>query len=379
MVFDVTMFLLDNKDRIVTFVQSIFNTIGPIAQGKLGKASKAVEDAMGRTVPLILGILGAVAGVSGIGNSISKAIMSLTAPIQRAVELVVNKLVDFAKKAFKSGKAGLKKVKDKVLSWWKKEKKFKNKKGESHRIYFKKKGKKYVGMIASSPMELEAFVNWYQKEKLPKENVVAGSEEAIQVQKCREVKTLISNIERNIQQMNQAPNNQKQAQSDRISLLYDQLASQLFYFGFNQQQEQDAEIPDTKSAVNFSLLKSLSKQAPNYMKGASHLWIRFKKEQRKKREGHDNSPFINFGFSGWISSGQKPSRMNGLHSASQRKQPTKIKPWVIPSPVGGDELSHIEKKHSRLPLNSKGITIPSLKKSMSRCTQKKHHVICSPP
>ncbi|MEL6535206.1 MAG: DUF4157 domain-containing protein [Bacteroidota bacterium] len=161
MVFDVTMFLIDNKDRIITFVQSIFNTLGPIAQGKLGKASKAVEEAMGRSVPLILGMLGAVASVGGIGNSIAKAIKSLTAPIQKAIEMVVKKLVDFAKKAFKKGKAGLKKIGKMLLgakAFFKKREPLKlGKKG--HHLYDEKGKLKLASNTGMDPTKTFEFVN----------------------------------------------------------------------------------------------------------------------------------------------------------------------------------------------------------------------------
>lgn len=99
--YDVVMFFIENRDRIIDFVKSIFNSIGEIAMGQVGKASAFIEKALAMTIPIILSFLARFLGLSGIG----KAIRNVMAKVQKPVDKVVDRIVDFlaktAKKLFK--------------------------------------------------------------------------------------------------------------------------------------------------------------------------------------------------------------------------------------------------------------------------------------
>jgi len=158
MLFDFVMFLVDKKDQIMGFVSAVFGTVGPLARGQIKTAANAVEGAMGRGVPLILGLLANLAGLGGIGKSVAKVIKTIQKPVDKVVDPIIGWLVKQGKKLFKKGKAGVKKLKDKVFSLLGLKKGFKGNDGKSHTLFFKKKGKNYQLTTASTPTRTEEYV-----------------------------------------------------------------------------------------------------------------------------------------------------------------------------------------------------------------------------
>ena len=108
-IYNTIMFFVENWDRIVEFVKSIFNSIGDLAMGKLSAAAKAIERAMALTIPIMLGFLARFIGISGIGKTVKKIIMKIRKPIDKVVGKAIKFMVSKIKKLF--GKGGKKKKK----------------------------------------------------------------------------------------------------------------------------------------------------------------------------------------------------------------------------------------------------------------------------
>jgi len=104
-IYNTIMFFVENWDRIVQFVKTVFRSIADIAMGRLSAAAAAVERALAMTIPIILNFLARLLNLSGIGKAVKKIIHTIRAPIDR----VLNKAVDFiankAKSLFGRGKA----------------------------------------------------------------------------------------------------------------------------------------------------------------------------------------------------------------------------------------------------------------------------------
>ncbi|MDJ0702465.1 MAG: DUF4157 domain-containing protein [Leptolyngbyaceae cyanobacterium MO_188.B28] len=160
-------FLVGNYQQIKEFVLSVYTAITTIAAGNLPKAEKKVEDAMGNSLPVLIGLLATLAGLGGIGEKVKQVIGKVTQPITKVVRAIIRRIIDFAKKRIKKGKAALKKL----LGWWKKKKPFKTKDGKSHMLSFKLKGKTNpVPMISSTPMTVtQQLSKWEKVQPQPKE------------------------------------------------------------------------------------------------------------------------------------------------------------------------------------------------------------------
>ncbi len=159
MLYDFVMFLIERKDQIIGFVTAVFDTVGPLARGQIKKAGNAVEGAMGRGVPVILGLLANLAGLGGIGKSVSKVIKTIQKPVDKVVDPVIGWLVKQGKKLWKKGKAGAKKLKDKVFNLLGLKKGFKTKDGKNHTLKFQKKGDSYELVRASVPTYITEYIS----------------------------------------------------------------------------------------------------------------------------------------------------------------------------------------------------------------------------
>ncbi len=112
LLYDVVMFFVENFQRIITFVQSVFGSIAEIAMGQIGKAASFIENALAQTIPIILSFLARLLGLSGIGQAIRKIITK----IRRPIDMLIDKILDFlskqVKKLFGGGKKGEKTVEE---------------------------------------------------------------------------------------------------------------------------------------------------------------------------------------------------------------------------------------------------------------------------
>ena len=169
-IYNVIMFFVQNIQRIIQFVKSVFESVGDIAMGKLSAAAQAVERAMAMTIPIILGFLARLIGLSGIGKAVSKVITKVRKPIDKVVDKVVDKIAQFAKKLTGKAKAkkGAGKLKDKVVRWWTKKVRFKDKDGARHSVFIEMKGKRPNVMVASSKAQILKYLKSKETE-FPKE------------------------------------------------------------------------------------------------------------------------------------------------------------------------------------------------------------------
>ena len=148
-IYNTVMFFVENWQRIVDFVDGVFNSIGNIAKGQISAASQKVEQVMAMTIPIILNFLARLIGLGNIGKTVTGIIKKVRKPIDRVVDAVIDKVVGFAKKLVGKAKKGVGKLKDKIISWWKVKETFTTKNGESHSLYFKGTGKSAKLVMAS--------------------------------------------------------------------------------------------------------------------------------------------------------------------------------------------------------------------------------------
>lgn len=135
---------LERIDQIVDVANSIFSSIGSIAKGQLEKASDFIEKTMAATIPVVLAFVAAVIPINGITRSIRNIIKKLQAPVDKAMQKMVDFLVKKVKKLF-----------SKLLGKVNRKRKlpgFRFKVGtEEHSLYAKRKGKGFELLVASNP------------------------------------------------------------------------------------------------------------------------------------------------------------------------------------------------------------------------------------
>ncbi|MBN2394140.1 MAG: hypothetical protein JXR84_25635 [Anaerolineae bacterium] len=103
-IYEIIMFFVNNAERILKLIEAIVDAAGAIARGAISTGAKLVEDALGRMVPLIIGFLASLLGISGL----AKKVQGIIKKVRRRIDKMVDKLLMKAKKAvgklFKRGK-----------------------------------------------------------------------------------------------------------------------------------------------------------------------------------------------------------------------------------------------------------------------------------
>jgi len=116
-IYNTVMFFIERAKQIGAVVQAVFNSIAPIAFGKVGKAANWIEKTMARTIPVILGFLARLIGLGGVSSKIKSVIRKVRKPIDKVVDKVIDwivlkgkKLVSKAKSVVKKGAAKVKRL-----------------------------------------------------------------------------------------------------------------------------------------------------------------------------------------------------------------------------------------------------------------------------
>ncbi len=118
-IYNIVMWVVNNGQQVLSFVQSVIEAVGAIANGAVGQAAQAVENALGKSVPVVIGFLASLAGVGDLGNKLRGIIQKVQQPFNKAIDWVLGQAKDFAQKsgiAKLTGKAqqGVERAKGKV-------------------------------------------------------------------------------------------------------------------------------------------------------------------------------------------------------------------------------------------------------------------------
>ncbi len=98
MIVDIVTFIIERGAQIVAFVNAVLDAVIAIAGGGAGGVPALIENALALSIPVLIGALAAILGISGIAEKVKKIFQSLAKPVMKAVDWVVDKLVKFGKK-----------------------------------------------------------------------------------------------------------------------------------------------------------------------------------------------------------------------------------------------------------------------------------------
>jgi hypothetical protein len=79
-------------------VNAVIESVTAIANGAVGGAAKAIENAMSKALPVIIGFMASLLGLGGITGKIQNIIKKVRGPIEKAIDWVIAQAVKFAKK-----------------------------------------------------------------------------------------------------------------------------------------------------------------------------------------------------------------------------------------------------------------------------------------
>jgi hypothetical protein len=99
MIYDIVMFFVTRGSQIMALVNAILDSIAAIASGAIGGAAAAVEGALGRALPVVIGFLASLLGLGGISEKIREIIQRIQAPVNAAIDWVINQAVAIVRAA----------------------------------------------------------------------------------------------------------------------------------------------------------------------------------------------------------------------------------------------------------------------------------------
>jgi hypothetical protein len=149
MMYNTIMFFVEKIKEIFAWVKSITSSIKTIATGAISAAANYIDQAMSKSIPLIITFLAKLMGIDGISEKIRQVVTKLRAPVDKAISFVVENLIKLAKSAWGGIKKGATAVKDAVVSWWHARKRFAISTGEDHTLYYENTDAGPILMVAS--------------------------------------------------------------------------------------------------------------------------------------------------------------------------------------------------------------------------------------
>lgn len=100
-IYDMIMFVVNRASQIAGLVSAVVDAITAIASGAVGAVASAIENALASAIPVLIGFLASLLGVSGISEKIRAVIQKIQAPINNAIDWVIGKAVKLVKAAGK--------------------------------------------------------------------------------------------------------------------------------------------------------------------------------------------------------------------------------------------------------------------------------------
>ncbi|MFF3690519.1 hypothetical protein [Streptomyces sp. NPDC002187] len=98
-IYDLVMFFVNRAAQIKSFVDSVLDSIEGIARGGGGGVPALIEQSLAKAVPVVLDLLASLLGLGGISAKIKEILQKVQAPVMKAVDWVIGKIVSAGKKA----------------------------------------------------------------------------------------------------------------------------------------------------------------------------------------------------------------------------------------------------------------------------------------
>lgn len=115
MIIDIVKFFVERAAQIFELVQAFIDSIKALAAGNVAAVAKGIEKALTKAIPVLIGFLASLVGITGLTGKVQKIIKKVRKKIDKAMKKIILK----AKKAFnkilgkkKPKKGDAKKIKD---------------------------------------------------------------------------------------------------------------------------------------------------------------------------------------------------------------------------------------------------------------------------
>ncbi|OCA77261.1 hypothetical protein BBI01_02015 [Chryseobacterium artocarpi] len=168
-IIDVVKFFIQRAAQIMELVKAFTDSIKAIASGNVGAVAKAIENALGKAVPVLIGFLASLLGIGGLADKVVGVIRKIRQRIENAIvkfwTFVKGKArgllgkFGIGKKDKKEERVGEHRKVTKGIEWWNDEITFKNIENVNHKLYFKGEGENAELYMQSTPISVMSHLN----------------------------------------------------------------------------------------------------------------------------------------------------------------------------------------------------------------------------
>ena len=154
LIYDVVSWFINNARRILDLINSIVDSTALIVAGKITQAATFVENSLAKMVPIAIGFLAGLLGLGDLSKKVQALLDKIQAPINKAIDWVLEKAGNVVKTLFKAGKAGVKKIAE--LLGFKSPFKINN---EEHNVVIEEKNGKPILGVKSNFVTYKVFID----------------------------------------------------------------------------------------------------------------------------------------------------------------------------------------------------------------------------
>lgn len=90
-IYKIIMFFVERGSQIMSLVNAVIDTVTAVAQGNTDSMAAAIDNALGRAVPVAIGFLANLLGVSGISDKIRDGIQNIQSKVWEVIDWLINK------------------------------------------------------------------------------------------------------------------------------------------------------------------------------------------------------------------------------------------------------------------------------------------------
>src|SRR5262249_34311573 len=92
-IYNTVMFFVERINQIMAFVEAIVSSVYKIATGDIASAANWVEQALARTIPIIIGFLARLVGLGDVSEKIQGFIQKVQGGVDKAIDKAIEKVV----------------------------------------------------------------------------------------------------------------------------------------------------------------------------------------------------------------------------------------------------------------------------------------------
>ncbi|MBE9031490.1 DUF4157 domain-containing protein [filamentous cyanobacterium LEGE 11480] len=159
LIYDVVMFFVNQGSQVLGLMKAVVDGVKAIASGSTDAVAKAIEGALVKSLPVVIGFMASLLGIGGLTGKVQKIIKKVRGRIDKAIDKILLKIKKQAKKITGSLKKKGEKIIGKLFKWSGFKKKFRTKDGEQHKLFFKGEGKQAKLTVASKEQEVKTFLD----------------------------------------------------------------------------------------------------------------------------------------------------------------------------------------------------------------------------